>query len=91
MIKIFDNKLWRDGQRIGHIDDHRIFDHDNRLLGYVNGDHVFDARGRKIGRIEGNYLKTDEHSFNLQDVHAQVAGDGHPDIIRCGVLLLIED
>src|SRR5271170_728364 len=56
MIKIVDNKIWKDGEKIGWLDGHHIRTGDGTKLGYCQDAFVFNEAGHKVAYIHENNL-----------------------------------
>jgi len=93
MIKIVGNDIWRGSDKIGWIQDEKIFSHDGKKLGYFEGGHIFNADGYKIGYIEGNEIRstTDERVIHIEDNHEHVSGGEASDTCRAAIRLLLGD
>lgn len=93
MIKVIDDKLWRGGEKIGWLDENRIYDHEGRKLGYFEGESIYNVDGHKIGYIEGDEIHstTDDRVIRLEDNHEHVSGGEISDVARAAIRLLLGD
>ena len=92
MLKIIDDKVY----------------HDNEKLGWIEGSHVKNASGEKIGHVEGQFIFNEHehkvaythendlvfenggHPVPLQTINEAVEGT-LPLMMKCAVYVLLED
>jgi len=90
MIKIVDNDIWRNGEKIGYLRNYDVFNHEGKKLGYFRDTYVYNYEGRKIGYIQDDFLKTiDGQESRLENNRVLVEGHDISDIQRSAVLLLL--
>ncbi len=91
MIKIFDNKIWRDGEKIGWIEGTHIRDMSDKRLGYFENNFIYNMDGRKVAYIWENELKY-ENSMSpveLEHINAMIEGN-FPILTKCAVKVLLD-
>jgi hypothetical protein len=91
MIKIFDNKVWRDGEKIGWIEGSHVRDMGDKKLGYFENDFIYNMDGRKVAYLQENELKY-ENSMNavpLERVNGMIEGN-FPMLMKCAVKVLLD-
>lgn len=93
VIKIVGNNLWRGGEKIGWIENEKIFDHTGRKAGFFMGEHIYNADGDKIGYILGDEIHSTTNSrvIRLEDNHEEIQGGEVSDICRAAIRLLLGD
>ncbi len=95
MIKIIDNDLWRNSQKIGWLERNRIFDENGRELGYYDeGRHeIYNmSGGPRVAYMENNLIRSiDGRSLQLDDIQEEVQGGAVSDLCRAAIWLLIGD
>jgi len=91
MIKIDDNHIWREGEKIGWIEGHRIYNADDEKVGYYDDAYIYDVSGRKIGYFEGDYLKSEDGNLTvrLEENREHVTGGSYSDHARAAIRLLL--
>ena len=92
-MKIFDNKIWRDGQKIGWIDGIYIrAEADNRKLGYFENNFIYNMEGHKVAYPFENELRFENGgaAVPLEKVNEEVEG-AVPMLQKCAVHVLLED
>ena len=92
-MKIFDNKIWRNGQKIGWIDGNHIrTEVDNRKLGYFENNFVYNMEGRKVAYLYENELKFENGSASipLEHINEEIEG-AVPLLEKCAVHVLLQD
>ena len=92
-MKIYDNKIWRDGQKVGWIDDDHIrTEPDNRKLGYFENNFIYNMEGRKVAYIYENELRFENGSsaIPLEKINEEIEG-AVPLLEKCAVHVLLQD
>ncbi|MBU6141533.1 hypothetical protein KGO95_00250 [Patescibacteria group bacterium] len=92
MVKITGNDIWRDGQRIGWIENNYIRARDGKRLGYYSGKYIYAENGSKLAFIEGDYLcsETDPaKKVRLETINETITGGIFPEICKCTVYILL--
>ncbi len=91
-MKIFDNKIWRNGQKIGWIDGNHIrTELDARKLGYFENNAVYNEAGHKVAHVFENKLRfRGGISIPLEKINEEIEG-AVPLIEKCAVHVLLED
>jgi len=92
LMKIYDNKIWRDGEKIGWIDGNHIRNHDDQKLGYFQDNFIYNMEGRKVAYILENELKFENgnESIQLEHINSEIEGTA-PLLEKCAVHVLMED
>ncbi|MGB9743585.1 MAG: 5-fold beta-flower protein [Minisyncoccales bacterium] len=88
MIKIVDNDILREGQKIGYIDGNDIRDQSGQKLGYFTSDTVYDAMSRVVARLKDNYVFIGSRQVALQAVLRKVISNYYSNIARAAVAVL---
>ncbi len=95
MIKIIDNDLWRNAQKIGWLERNRIFDENGREAGYYDESRheIFDmSGGPRIAYLENNVIRAvDGRTLQLDDILEEVQGGSVSDLCRAAIRLLVGD
>jgi hypothetical protein len=92
-MKIFDNKVWRDGQKIGWIDGNHIrTEADSRKLGYFENNFIYNMDGHKIAYIFENELRLENggDAVPLEKINEEIEGTA-PLLEKCAVHVLMEE
>jgi hypothetical protein len=91
-MKIFDDKIWHDGQKIGWIDGEHIRDLSNAKLGYFQNDFVYNEAGHKVAYIHENELMFENGNapVSLEHINAEIEGTASL-LTKCAVHVLMED
>jgi hypothetical protein len=93
MIKIIDDKIFRDGQKLGWIDGAHIRSEENGAkLGYVQSPFIFNEDGHKIAYMRENQLmfENGQSPIPLEHINAEVEGT-YPLLTKCAVYVLLEE
>ena len=90
MVKIDGNYIWRDGMKIGFVDDHHIRAHDDHRLGYFENNFIYGERGHKLAYLEGDSLISYESGkkIPLEKISESIQGV-LPEIGKCAVYVLL--
>jgi len=92
MIKVDGNTLWRGGEKIGWVENYRVYDHNGYEIGYYENERIYDAHGKEIGWIKGDYIETHGgRSIRLDDNRWDIEGGDFSDLARAAVRLLLGD
>ncbi len=92
-MKIYDNKIWRDGQKIGWIDGSHIrTEPDGRRLGYFENDFVYNMDGHKLAYVLEDELRFENGAapIRLEKVNEEIEGTA-PLLEKCAVHVLMEE
>jgi len=92
-MKIFDNKIWRDGQKIAWIDGNHIrTDQDGQKLGYFENNFVYNMAGHKVAYIFENELRFENggSAVSLEHINEEIEG-AVPLLEKCAVHVLLQD
>jgi hypothetical protein len=92
-MKIFENKIWKDGQKIGWIDGNHVrTEADSRKLGYFENNFIYNIDGRKVAYVFENELRFENGgaSVSLEEINAEIEGVA-PLIEKCAVHVLMEE
>ena len=93
MMKFFENRIWRDGQKIGWIDGNHVrAEADNRKLGYFENNFIYNQAGRKVAYVFQNELKFENGgtSIPLEKINEEITG-AIPLLEKCAIHVLLED
>jgi hypothetical protein len=93
MMKIIDNKVWRDGQKIGWIEEtHVRVEPDGKKLGYFLNNFVYNMEGRKVAYIFENELRFEDGAaaVPLERINEEIEGPA-PLLEKCAVHVLMEE
>jgi hypothetical protein len=92
MIKIVDNKIWKDGEKVGWIDGHHVRAQDGTKLGYCQDNFVYNDAAHKLAYIHENELvmQNGESSTPLEKINEEVEGE-YPILMKCTVWVLLQD
>ena len=91
MIKIFDNKIWKDGEKIAWIDGTHIRNMEDVKLGYFENNYVYNMEGRKVAYIYENEMRYEngESSVPLESINEAIEGN-FPILTKCAVKVLLD-
>ena len=91
MIKITGNDVWRGGDKIGYIEENRIYSHDGVRLGYFEGTHVYNKDADKTAYIENDHLinYTGGSSVSLETINEKIQGGVLSEIGKCAIYVLL--
>jgi hypothetical protein len=93
MMKIFDNKIWRDGQKIGWIDGNHVrTDQGNQKLGYFENNFIYNMEGHKVAYVYENELRFENGgtAVPLEHINEEIEG-AVPLLEKCAVHVLLQD
>ena len=92
-MKIYDNKVWKDGQKIGWIDGiHIRAEADGHKLGYFENNFIYNEAGHKVAYIHENELMFENGQSSLQLEHINQAIEGTAPLLeKCAVYVLMEE
>jgi hypothetical protein len=93
LMKIYDKKIWRDGQKIGWIDgEHIRLDTDGRKLGYFENGFVYNEEGHKVAYIFENELRFEngQLAIPLERINEEIEGTASL-LEKCAVQVLLEE
>jgi len=92
-MKIVDNKVWHDGQKIGWVDGHHIrSEADGRKLGYFDSEFIYNENAVKIAYVHENELvfENGKPSVSLQELNEKIEGADSL-MEKAAVYVLLED
>ncbi len=91
MIKIMGKDLWREGEKIGYVEGHHVYNHEGHRLGYFTDHHVWNMRDDKLAYVEDDHLYAEEgdSKTSLEDVAQDVQGGVLPIIEKCAIYILL--
>jgi hypothetical protein len=91
MIKIFDNKIWKDGARIGWVDGSHIRNLEDVKLGYFENNYIYNMEARKVAYIYENEMRYEngESSVDLERINEMIEGN-FPILTKCAVKVLLD-
>ena len=92
-MKIFDNKIWRDGQKIAWIDGNHIRTEDgSQKLGYFENNFIYNMAGHKVAYLYENELRfqNGSDSIPLEKINEEIEG-AVPLLEKCAVHVLLQD
>jgi len=92
MLKIVDNKVYHDNQKIGWLEGSYVRGADGNKIGHVEGQYVYNQAEHKIAYIHENQLifENGNHSIPLEKINEEVVGT-EPLIMKCAVYVLFEE
>ena len=91
-MKIVDNRIWRDGEKMGRLDGPHIRDYHDNKLGYFENNIIYNEAAHKIAYIHENQLMfyNGQPSISLDHINAEIEGTV-PLIDKCAVHVLFQD
>jgi 4-fold beta flower protein len=92
-MKIYDGKIYHDGQKIAWIDGHHVrAEADGRKLGYFDSEYVYNEQAHKVAYIHENELRFEngQPSIQLEKINEEIEGTV-PLIEKCAIHVLLED
>jgi hypothetical protein len=92
-MKIYDNKVWHDGQKIGWIDGiHIRSEADGHKLGYFQNNFIFNEAGHKVAYIHENQLMFENGQSPISIEHINEKIEGTDSLLeKCAVYVLLEE
>lgn len=90
-MKVFDNKIWHDGQKIGWIDGGHIRDLSSNKIGYFENGFVYDQAGHKIAYLHENELmyENGRTPSSLEHINEEIEGNV-PILAKCAIKVLFD-
>jgi hypothetical protein len=91
-MKIIENKIWKDGQKIGRIDGPHVRDVSDNKLGYFENNIIYNEAAHKIAYIHEDELvfENGQPSISLEHINTEIEGT-MPLLAKCAVHVLFED
>ncbi len=92
-MKLYDNTVYHDGQKIAWIDGHYVrAETDGRKLGYFDSEFVYNEEGRKVAYLHENELRFENgmQPIALEKINEEIEGTA-PLIEKCAIHVLLED
>jgi hypothetical protein len=92
-MKIFDNKIWHDGAKIGWIEgEHVRAGDDGHKLGYFQNGFIYNEAGHKVAYIHEDELRFEngQSSISLEHINQSIEGTA-PLLEKCAVQVLMQD
>ena len=92
-MKIFENKIWRNGQKIAWIDGIYVrTEAGGQKLGYFENNFIYNMQGHKVAYIYENELKFQNGgaSIALEKVNEEIEGTV-PLLEKCAIHVLLQD
>lgn len=92
-MKIYDNKVWHDGQQIAWIDGHHVrAQSDGHKLGYFENNFIYNEAGYKVAYPFENELRFEngQSSVSLEHINEKIEGTA-PLLEKCAVYVLLEE
>jgi hypothetical protein len=93
MIKIVNNDIYRDGEKVGWIEQNHIYNQAGQKMGHVSGNDIFDHSGNKKAFIDGEHIKIANESkkISIDDNSRHITGGTHSDVTRAAIRVLMGD
>ncbi len=91
MIKIFDNKIWKDGEKIGWLDGTHLRNMEDVKLGYFEDGYIYNIEARKVAYIYENELRYENgaSATQLESINEMIEGN-FPILTKCAVKVLFD-
>lgn len=91
-MKIFDNKIYHDGAKIGWIDGEHVRDTADNKLGWFQNGFVYNEAGHKVAYIFENELRFEngQTAIPLEHINEKIEGTV-PMLQKCAVQVLLEE
>ena len=92
-MKVWDNKIYRDGEKIAWIEGHHIRAAvDGRTLGYFDSKFVYTMDAHSVAYIHENELRFENNMqpISLEKVNEEIEGTA-PLVEKCAIHVLLED
>ena len=92
-MKIFDNKVWKDGQKIAWIDGIYIrAEADGHKLGYFENNFIYNMDGHKLAYPYENELRFENgaSAIPIERINEEIEGVA-PLLEKCAVHVLMEE
>jgi hypothetical protein len=93
MLKVMDNKIYHDGQKIGWLDGSHIRSEEGgNKLGYIQSPFIYNEAGHKVAYIKDNELMFENGNspMPLQQINEEVMGT-LPLLTKCAIYVLLEE
>ena len=90
MIHILGKDIYKDGEKVGWLEDGHIFDISGKKLAYISGDDIFSSSGNKIAYLRGDAVNRVGHSATIHtdEINKKVTKGDFGDIERAAVFTL---
>ena len=85
-------EIYRDGEKIGWIEEEHIYARDGKKLGYFEEDkYIYTEDGRKVAYVEDDKLHSEEgeQKVALEVISEQITGGVMPIIARAAIYELL--
>jgi len=84
MLHISEKDIYRDGTKIGWIEDTHVFAVSGNKVGYISGNDIFAISGTKAAYLSGDKLTRVGHDtpIHIEEVNKQVTGGTFSEIQR---------
>jgi hypothetical protein len=92
-MKIYDNKIWHDGAKIGWIDgEHIRSESDGHKLGYFENNFIYNEAGHKVAYIHENELmfENGQSAVPLESINEKIEGTAAL-LEKAAVYVLLEE
>ena len=91
MIKVLGRDLWREGSKIGYVDNGHIVDHLGERVGTYTTDEIRDKTGRKVAHISGDYIffLDSSRKIRIEENNQDVVGGSLSNIQKAAVRVLL--
>lgn len=92
MIKIIDNKIFRDGEKIGWIEGQHLRDQSGNKVGYCQDNFIYNEGAHKVAYIHENelVLENGEPSVLIEKINEEVEG-AYSLLMKGAVWVLFQD
>lgn len=90
MAYLLDDNVMRAGEKIGYIENNRLFDLGTRLVGYYEGSRIYDENDKLKGYVENNQVHWADTSFydEVEKVRQHVSSGNYSEMPCAAVCLL---
>jgi hypothetical protein len=91
-MKIIENRIWHDGQKMGRVDGQHIRDLSDKKLGYCMNNIIYNEAAHKVAYIHENELVFENGlpSIPLEHINTEIEGTV-PLLTKCAVHVLMQD
>lgn len=91
MIKIVDRTIYRDGEKIGWIEDNDVYNQSGDKAGYFESNDIYNHNGTKVAYLDGSYVRMEngDAAISMLDTNEHMSASGCSDIMKAAVRVLL--
>ena len=92
MIKVIDNKILHDTEKLGWIEGSHIKNAAGVKVGHIEGEYIYNEQEHKVAYIHENELvfENGSHPVPAQTINEEIAGT-LPLLMKCAIYIFFEE